>query len=750
MTMPVPASHPAALDGPDAPRPLIAPWLAEPLKENRGAFLQVALAAVFINLFALATSLFAMTVYDRVVPNNATNSLVVLSIGIGIVLVFDFVLKTLRGWFIDWAGARIDRQVGGAIFRRLMDMRLSSRRGSTGGFAGSLREFETIRDFFASATLAAIVDVPFILLFLAVIALIGGWVVLVPLALAPLVILASLLLQRPMARLTAEAMRVGLTKQGVLVEAVGGLETVKATGAAPLLTERWDAAVDAHASISMRQRALAALGVNIAQLAQTLAYVGTTIVGVALIARGELTMGGLIACSILSSRAVAPLAQIANLMTRIAHTRAAYREIDRMMAEADAVTAPAWLRRDRLDGAIAFDDVSFRYPGAAAPALDRVRLAIRPGERVGILGRTGSGKSTLARLILGLYEPSEGSVLIDGSDVRQIHPEDLRRNIGTVLQEVTLLSGSVRDNIALGRPDASDAEVLRAARLAGVHDFIGRVPNGYALHLADRGEGLSGGQKQAIAVARALLGERPILLLDEPTSAMDTASETALIARLDELARGRTLMLITHRLPMLRLVERLIVLDHGRIVADGPRDAVLARLRGGQRPAEGAPSGATPGTAAEDAAAGEAAAGRAGSASRPAAERADGASWPAAERADGASRPAAERADGASRPAVEGADGASRPAAERADGASRPAVEGADGASWPAAERADGASRPAAEPGGQPVGPAGQPVGPAGQPVGPAVQPAAPPGNASIRPLPAGIATITGSRRGAA
>lgn len=602
MTQPAIPAPPTA-DGPRDPAPLIAPWLAGPLRENRAAFLQVALAAAFINLFALATSLFSMTVYDRVVPNNATTSLMVLSVGIGIVLLFDFILKTLRGWFIDWAGARIDRRVGGAIFERLMTMRLSSRRGSTGGFAGSLREFETIRDFFASATLAAIVDVPFILVFLLVIALIGGWLVLVPLAMAPLVIIAGLLLQRPLARLTAEAMRQGLTKQGVLVESVGGLETIKATGAAPLLQARWDAAVDAHAVISMRQRAVAALGTNIAGLAQTLAYVGTTIFGVALIARGDLTMGGLIACSILAGRAVAPLAQIANLMTRIAHTRAAYREIDRMMQGSGETEAPAWLRRDRLEGAIAFDDVSFRYPGAAAPALDRVRFAIAPGERVGILGRTGSGKSTLARLILGLYEPGEGSVLVDGSDVRQLHPEDLRRNIGAVLQDVTLLSGSVRDNIALGRPDATDEEVLRAARLAGVHDFIGRVPNGYALHLADRGEGLSGGQKQAIAVARALLGDRPILLMDEPTSAMDTSSETALIARLETLAQGRTLVLVTHRAPMLRLVERLIVLDHGRVIADGPREAVLARLRGGPRPAEGTPGTEPPGDAAASAAA---------------------------------------------------------------------------------------------------------------------------------------------------
>lgn len=578
--------------------PLIADWLMRPIIRSRAAYGQVALAAALINLFSLATALFSMTIYDRVVPNNATNSLIVLTIGIAIVLVFDFVLKTLRTYFIDLAGQRIDREVGASIFRQMLGMKLAEKRGSTGAFAGSLREFETLRDFFASATLAAIVDVPFLLIFMLVIALIGGWVVLVPLAMIPIVVGVGLIVQRPLERATGRAMTGALSKQGVLVEAIGALETIKSTDAGALLAARWGRAVDQHASVSMAQRAIAGVAINVAGLAQNLSYIGVIVFGVALIASGHLTTGGLIACSILAGRAVAPLGQIANLLTRIAHARQAYRELDRLMAAGGEVDgARDYLRRSRLDGALALADVTFCYPGQQRKALAGVSLSIAPGERVGILGRTGSGKSTIARLMLGLFEPGEGAVLVDGSDVRQLHPDDLRHQVGAVLQEVTLLSGSVRDNIALGRATVDDVELLRVARLAGVHDFMGAVPGGYDLRLADRGEGLSGGQKQAIAVARALAGSPPILLLDEPTSAMDTQSENALIARLAPEVAGRTLLLVTHRASMLRLVDRVIILEAGRIVADGPRDAILRQQMAGKTvPAAAAASPAAVGT----------------------------------------------------------------------------------------------------------------------------------------------------------
>ncbi|WP_242138895.1 MULTISPECIES: type I secretion system permease/ATPase [unclassified Sphingomonas] len=557
-------------------KPRLAAWLMDPIRASRGLYLQVALAATLVNLFSLATSLFSMTVYNRIVPNNATDSLIALSVGMGIVLVFDFVLRSLRGYFVDIAGRRIDATVGTAIFDRMLSMRMESRKGSNGAFAGLLREFESLRDFFASATLVAIVDVPFILLFLTVIWAIGGWVVIVPLALVPAVIGVGLFSQPSLGELAGKGLTQGMSKQGVLVETISGLETIKSSSAGPLMARRWAQAVEDHAASSLKQRLVAAVTINVAQSAQQVCYIGVVILGVYLVADHQLTMGGLIAASILGSRCVAPLGQIASLLTRISHTRSAYAHIDQLMQSGgEARDDTRYLRRPKLDGTIEFRNVIFRYPGSTVRALDDVSFLIEPGEHVAIVGRVGSGKSTIARLILGLYEPSEGAVLVDDADVRQLHPEDLRRNIGAVLQDVFLLTGSVRENIALGNSAVDDAAVLRAARVSGTHDFIGQMPNGYDLKLADRGEGLSGGQRQSIAMARALASDHPILLFDEPTSAMDIQSENALIARLETELQRKTVVLVTHRQSMLRLADRVIIMDHGKIVAAGPRDDVL-------------------------------------------------------------------------------------------------------------------------------------------------------------------------------
>lgn len=561
------------------PRPRIAEWLSAPVRANRRLYGQVALAAVMVNLFGLAMSLFSMTVYNRIVPNNATDSLIALSIGVGIVLLFDFILRGLRGYFVDIAGQRIDRTVGGAIFAKMLSMRLENRKGSSGAFAGLLREFEALRDFFASATLSAIVDVPFIILFLVVIWAIGGVLVVVPLVMVPLVIGVAWASQPALERLAAQGMGQGMSKQGVLVEAISGLETIKSSSAGPLLARRWQAAVDDHAASSLKQRLVAALTINTAGSVQQVAYVGVIIVGVFLIADQRLTTGGLIACSILSGRCVAPLGQIAGLLTRLSFTRTAYRHLDQLMAAGgESDDAVDYVRRGRLDGGVEFRDVTFRYPGSTAKALDQVSFRISAGERVAILGRVGSGKSTVARLMLGLYAPAEGAVFVDDADVRQLHPDDLRHNIGAVLQDVFLLTGSVRENITLGDALIDDAAVLRAAKASGTDEFVRQSANGYDLRLADRGEGLSGGQRQSIAIARALTHDRPILLFDEPTSAMDLQSENALIGRLENEIKGRTMVLVTHRQSMLRLVDRIIILDRGRVIASGPRDDVLKSL----------------------------------------------------------------------------------------------------------------------------------------------------------------------------
>lgn len=558
--------------------PRFADWLMAPIRQNRAVYIKVVVASVMINLFALAASMFSMTVYDRIIPNNAMASLIALSVGMGIVLLFDFVLKILRCYFVDIAGADIDQEVGDTVFARLLTIRLDQKRGSTGGLASLMRELETLRDFFASATLTVLVDVPFIVLTLIVIASIGGWLVLVPMLLIPIVIASGLITQPTLDRLSAQMIGQTMHKQAVLVEAIGGLEMVKAAGAGKMLKRRWHDAVAGQARSSLSQRLVANISMTVAGSGQQIAYAGVVIAGATMIGANLLTTGGLLACSILAGRAVAPLTQIANLLSRLISVRTAYRQLDALMKlphENDAVTG---LIPNEINGGIEFRNVSFVYPDAPEKAIDSISFTIKPGEKVALLGRVGSGKSTIQRLLTALYAPSEGIILIDGTEIRQMDTDIYRCFVGCGMQDTVLLSGTVRDNIKLDRPEVDDEEMLRVAMLSGTHDFMGRIANGYDLILSDRGESLSGGQRQSISLARAFAGRPKILLLDEPSSAMDNQTEQALIDRLASELADRTLLLITHRVPLLRLVDRIIVLDQGRIVADGPRDIVVKKL----------------------------------------------------------------------------------------------------------------------------------------------------------------------------
>ena len=558
-------------------------WLWGPILKNWWIYGQVIIAAVLINIFALATPLFIMTVYDRVVPNNAIETMWVLAIGAAIVFGFDFVVRSLRGYYLDVAGKRADVLMSSRIFNHVLDMQLAARPASSGAFANTLREFEAVRDFFTSATLAALVDLPFVLLFIGVIWAVAGNVAIIPLVAVPLVLVIGLAVQVPLTVMVRRSMREANVQHGVLYEALGGIETIKSLGADGRLRKRWEGLVGQSARSNLRTRFLSMMTLNLTATIQQLATIAVVVLGVLMIGRNELTVGALIAAVILNGRAVGALGNVAQVLVRMHHARAALKSLNLIMSlPTERPALRKFLHRPRLRGAIDFREVTFTYPDQPIAALRSVSFSIAQGERVGLVGRLGSGKSTIQKLILGLYHPQEGSILMDGTELRQIDPVDLRRNLGAVPQDVFLLSGSVRENLTIGAPHAGDAAILRASRIAGVDEWVRRHPMGYDLEVGERGERISQGQRQSIAIARSLLLDPPIFLMDEPTSSMDNPSEAVLKKNLEKLLPGRTLLLVTHRTSLLSIVDRLIVLDKGAVVADGPRESVLKALAEGQ------------------------------------------------------------------------------------------------------------------------------------------------------------------------
>ena len=571
-------------------------WFSKTLLGYWPIWAQVAVGAVLINVFALVTPLFAMNVYDRVVPNLVMETLWVLAIGAVLVLGFEFLVRLLRGYFIDFAGKNADILLASRIFQQILGMQLASRPASAGAFANELREFESLREFFTSATLTTLLDLPFVFLFIAMIAVIGGSLAWVPLAAVPVVVAVGLVLQIPLDKVMRRSFRESAQRHAILIETLNGLETIKAIGAEGRTQRQWEQFVAMSSKSGLAGRLYASVAVNFSILAQGLVYAVMIVCGVYAIAAGNITMGALIACSILSGRAMAPLAQVAGLLTRYNQSMQALHALDRVMqAPLERPAGHGLLHRPNIAGAIEFRNVSFEYPNGGSKALDGVSFSIAPGEKVAIVGRVGSGKSTTSKLILGLFRPTAGAVLIDGTDSRQIDPADLRRNIGTVPQDVFLFNGTIKDNVVLGAPEATDSHVLFASRLVGLDEFVRMQPEGYDLVVGERGERLSGGQRQAIALARAFVRDPSVALLDEPTSAMDQGTEEMIKRRLAHALQGKSLILITHRPSLLTLVDRLIVLDRGRVVADGPRDTVIKSLMQGQLRAV-PPAAATGGT----------------------------------------------------------------------------------------------------------------------------------------------------------
>lgn len=541
-------------------------------------YAQVIVAAFLINSFAIASPLFIMNVYDRVVPNKALETLWVLAFGVITVIGFDLVLKTLRSYFVDNAGKRADVILSSRIFEQVLNIQVKARPQSAGAFANHLREFETLRDFFTSATVTALVDLPFLGVFLLIIFMIGGPIAIIPAIAVPVVIILGLMLQLPMRKAVAQNTEENSQKHGVIIETISALDTVKSLGVEGHMQKEWERFVGQTANTSVASRFFAGLGINLSAAAMQLVTVAVVIYGVTLMSEPDSTMtiGALIASTILTGRTMAPLSQIAALLTRLNQAMVALKglnEIMRLPVERDANKRQ--LSRPNIKGEVEFKDVTFKYPGTDLPALSNVSFKIRPGEKVAIIGPVGSGKTTISRLLINLYEPDEGAVLVDGTDIRQIDPSDIRRSVGSVMQDVTLFHGTIRHNITMGHPQADDDMILRASKMAGVHDFISRHPHGYDLQVGEKGATLSGGQRQSMGIARALLPNPPVLMFDEPTSSMDLNSEKRFISRLENYAKSKTLILVTHRTSLFSIVDRIIVLGNGKVVADGPRDEVL-------------------------------------------------------------------------------------------------------------------------------------------------------------------------------
>lgn len=558
-------------------------WFWATISENWRLYRDAIGAALLINIFALMIPLYTMNVYDRVVPNNATETLWVLTLGIGLVLLFNFVLTTVRAYVVDAASKRVDVRLSALIMERVLDLRMEARPESVGSFAANLRSFESVRDFIASASLTTLVDLPFVLLFLAVLAWISPYMLIPPVVAIIIVLAVSYFAQRRMETLTKQTFQAAAQRNAGLVESLSGLETLKVLNAQSHAQRNWESATEFLATIGGKIKLTSSSTVGFVQTMQQMVTISVVVIGAYLVQDAALSMGGIIASSMIAGRCLAPLGQVAGLMMQYQNARTSLGSIDGyMQMPVEHPVERNFVPRPKLDGSVAFREVSFTYPNTDQKVLTNISLAIKEGEKVGIIGRIGSGKTTLSKLILGLYQPTEGTVLVDGIDLRQIDPADLRRSMGFVSQDPVLFYGTLKHNLTMGAPYASDEEMLAAARISGVDLFASRHPDGYDMIISERGESLSGGQRQAIAVARAVLNRPSILLLDEPSSHMDNQSEMALRARLKDICVDKTVILVTHRTALLDLVDRLIVMDNGRIVADGPKEQVVTALKEGR------------------------------------------------------------------------------------------------------------------------------------------------------------------------
>lgn len=563
--------------------PLI--WFWDTLKVFSSIYTQVVWSSALINLFLLAGTLYAMNIYDRVLPNKAFDTLFVLSVGIFIVYLFDFILRMLRGYFIDIAGKNADVLLGSFLYERILGLQFMHRPASAGGLAHYLREFEGVREFFSSTTIVSLVDIPFAILFLFAIGMISISMIIVPVVAIALILTISFLMQPSMKGSVKNLLGQMEYKHGILMESLTGLETVKSMNAEGRMLHKWEQSISGTALAANRVYYMSLLSSNAIFFIQNAAYVFLIVIGVYEVAAGHLSVGGLIAATILTTRAIASMGTVVGLTARFNQAYTALKLLDTIVnLPAERSSSTRYVHRDALQGDIEFRDVDFSYPGHKLKAIKGMSFKIKAGEKVALIGRMGSGKTTVEKLILGLYQPTSGTIMIDGVDMRQLDPVEVRAAIGYVSQEVYLFRGTVRDNITIASAKAEDAQILRAAEISGVDDFVRHHPSGYDMSIGEGGSGLSGGQRQAVGVARALLHDPVILLLDEPSASMDPESEFRLIKRLEAHIPGKTLLVVTHRNSVLSLVDRILLVDQGRVIADGPRDKILEMLASGSAP----------------------------------------------------------------------------------------------------------------------------------------------------------------------
>lgn len=554
-------------------------WLWSELGRHRSAWFQVFFAAFGVNLAGLALPIFVMNVFDRVIPNLAFVTLVTLAIGVALALGLDLLLRLLRSAIIQRVSRRADLSLASRLFQLAMAQKMLARKGGATGAITNLRDFESVRDFFTSSTLISLIDLAFIGIFLAVLTMIVGPLAWIPIAAIPVMLFIAVLAQIPIARAARQAQQMTVKRNQVLIESLTALETVKSVGAEPILQREWENAVAASSRVTAKTRNWSNFTGSATILVQQMVSAGIICFGVYLVAEGTVSIGALIAANILAGRTLSPLAGIAQTIFRANFAIWSMRSISQFVdTELEQRTA---LRSDLIvhSGRIEMRGVGFVYPDMKIPALVDVSAVFEPGTTTALLGRIGSGKSTLGKLLNGLYQPREGAILIDGHEISQFEPAELRAGIGYLPQDPVLFTGTIRENVTLGVPAATDAQIMRALHLAGIDAFVASVEEGLDYFIGEKGERLSGGQRQALSLARLLIRQPKFLFLDEPTNAMDHQSEAVAIERLKLLqSEGVGMILCTHRMSLAAIADRFMVVDGGRKVLDGPREEVMRKL----------------------------------------------------------------------------------------------------------------------------------------------------------------------------